>query len=100
VPHAHARSLSRIVARETRIVIRRVLDDVGLDLSELEGVEVERSSAELDPAPWAPHEVLLVSDDADRLAQAHTLGLNRLLAADPSSTATAVAELCRALDHP
>jgi hypothetical protein len=80
-------------------VIRRVLDDVGLDLSELEGVEVEASSAALDPAPWAPHEVLLVSRDADRLAAAYTLGLNRLVAAEPGVTAAALGELCQELDR-
>lgn len=81
-------------------MIRRVLDDVGLDRSELDGVEVLAASAPLDPAPWEPHEVLLVSRDEERLAAAGAVGINRLVATDPAMTTEAVAELCRELDRP
>jgi len=100
VAHVHDASLSRIVGRETEDVIRRVLDDVGLDCRALEGIEVLGPSAPLDPAPWGAHEVLLVSGDADRLAEAGAAGLNRLMAADPVVAAPAVRELCRELDRP
>ena len=39
---------------------------------------------------WAVHEVLVVSADADLLAEAGALGLHRLRATDPAVTADAV----------
>jgi len=81
-------------------VIRCVLDDVGLDLVGLDDVATRAAAGGLDVAPWAVHEVLVVSADTDVLAAAGALGLNRLRAADPAVTADAVRELCRELDRP
>jgi hypothetical protein len=89
-----------MAARETPIVIRGLIVDGGLDLGEPDGVEVRTLTGALDPGPWAPHEVLLVSADPERLAAAGALGLNRLVAADAQTTAAAVAELCGELDRP
>ncbi len=80
-------------------MIRCVVDDVGLD--DLDpGVEVRAVAVPLDPSPWAPHEVLVVSGAPDVLAAAQARGVNRLVVADAAATAAAVAELCRELDRP
>ena len=83
------------------MVIRCVLADEELDLSDLDrGVEVRSVTAILETAPWVDHEVLVVSADPEVLAEAGTLGLNRLIVTDPGPTAAAVLELCRELDRP
>jgi len=80
-------------------VIRCVLVDGGLEPGDLDGIEVRTVAGPLDPGPWAAHEVLVVSVDDDRMAEAGVLGLHRLLATDPAATAAAVAELCAELDR-
>lgn len=77
------------------------LAEAGADLSGLdEGIELRPTTDPLDIAPWAAHEVLLVSADPERLAAAAALGLNRLVATSPEATAAAVEEMCRELDRP
>ena len=80
-------------------MIRCVLDDVGLDPRGLEGVEVRPAGGGVDPTPWAPHEVLVVSKHADLLAAAGALGMHRLLATDALATAAAARDLCLELDR-
>ena len=80
--------------------VRRIVIDPDLDLilgPQPKGVEVVD---ELDPAPFAPHEVLLVSADPERLAEAGRQGIHRLVADDdPRATADAVDELVAFLDR-
>jgi hypothetical protein len=89
-------------ARLAGVAVRRIVVDPDLDLAigpQPEGVEVGVGGA-LDPAPFEPHEVLLVSADEDRLVEAGRLGIHRVVADDdPRTTADAVDELVAFLDR-
>jgi hypothetical protein len=82
------------------VAIRRVVADLALDPGLLPD-DVELSpDGPLDPAPFEAHEVLVASDDPERLAEAGRLGLQRLVPGDdPEATSAAVAELVELLDR-
>jgi hypothetical protein len=84
------------------MAVRRIVLDLDLDLAlgpQPEGVEVGIGGL-LEPAPFEAHEVLLVSADPERLAEAGRLGVNRLVAAaDPVATVATVDELVAFLDR-
>lgn len=82
-------------------MIRCVIVDAGTEVGALtEGIEVRVATDRLDLEPWAPHEVVLVSADPERLAVAGAAGINRLVVAGADTTAAALDELCRELDRP
>jgi hypothetical protein len=82
------------------VPVRRLLVDDALDLGpQAAGVERELAIAPLDLGPWAPNEVLLVSADAELLAEAGALGIHRIVADEPAATAGAVRQFVDFLDR-
>jgi hypothetical protein len=82
------------------VAVRRVDVDPDVVLGHLsEGIEVVVDRSPLDPSPFAPHEVLVVSADPERLAEAGRLGLHRLVAVGGEDPTAAVVELVAFLDR-
>jgi hypothetical protein len=81
------------------MAVHRVVVDPGLALGPLpEGVDVEWADGALDLGPWAPNEVLVVSADEARLAEAGDLGVHRVVVSGGDLTAV-VEELLGFLDR-
>jgi hypothetical protein len=82
------------------VTVRLVITDPALELPVPAAVERRSIADGLDPGPWAPHEVLVVSAEVEVLAEAARRGWHRLLPTSPAATATAVTEVCAFLERP